>query len=51
VVVWDVATKEISVVVHGFHTMGIGHVAWSPCGMMLASIGGDGGHTLAVHTV
>ena len=47
--VWDSKTKETLVVLEGFHRRVITHLAFSPDGNFLASMGGDKYHTIAIY--
>ena len=47
--IWDVHSGNTLVTCGGFHRRGICLLAWSPSGRMLASIGLDDDHSLAVY--
>lgn len=47
--VWNSLTMETIVVLEGFHRRAIVHLAFSPHGDMLASVGGDKYHSLAIY--
>ena len=47
--VWDVHSGNTLVICSGFHRRGVTLLAWSPNGKMLASIGQDDNHSLAVY--
>jgi len=47
--VWNCQTMETHAVLQGFHRRGIAHIAFSPDGTQLVSVGMDKFHTIAVY--
>jgi WD40 repeat protein len=47
--VWDSITKKTYSILEGFHRRTIAQLAFSPDGTLLASVGGDKYHTLAIY--
>ena len=49
IIVWDVNSTNTLLTITGFHRYGIELLAWSPSGAMLASVGRDGDHSIAIY--
>ena len=47
--VWDVHSTNVLLEIVGFHRFGIELLAWSPTGAMLATVGRDGDHSIAIY--
>merc|ERR1711871_480849 len=49
VCIWDVHSGNTLLTIAGFHRRGVNLLAWSPSGTMLATVGLDNDHSLAVY--
>jgi len=47
--VWDVHSTNVLLEIVGFHRFGIELLAWSPSGAMLATVGRDSDHSIAIY--
>jgi microtubule-associated protein-like 6 len=47
--IWDVHSGNTLLTIGGFHRRGVNLLAWSPSGTMLATVGLDNDHSLAVY--
>ena len=49
VCIWDVNSGNTIMTIDGFHRRGVNLLAWSPSGSMLATVGLDNDHSIAVY--